>query len=461
MDLEKRARRQGLRVIVSETIMVLAVAAMVIVLALVVSGYWINANFEVERQGMLQVHSVPTGASVEVDGDAPWFQRTNTSKILTSGEHKITLTKDGYDSWSKTINISEGLLYRLHYPRLFLRERDREEIYDATLSASATVSPNRRLILLLNNTTTWTLLNIDSDNPKPTTINIANLFSSTSLADGATNGLFVGDIISAEWDQANEHILFKVKNNTSTEWVLLDVKNPINSVNITREFAADFDNIKIFDNSADNLLSLRNGNLHKINIPSRQISAILVEGVQSYDFYESELVFSSEESISSLKLGDNTPVILKKIESPARVLVSKFYETNYIFIVEGNTLSVYQKENLEEVLTATLRFIPDKIKVGYGGEFIVMNSGSNFSTLDMESMTIHNWDTGSTNYGWIDNYMAYSVDNGVLSVYDFDGLNHRELANNVSSHFPVTITSDKWLYYFSDGKLLREWLIAR
>ena len=461
MDLEKRARRQGLRVIVSETIMVLAVAAMVIVLALVVSGYWINANFEVERQGMLQVHSVPTGASVEVDGDAPWFQRTNTSKILTSGEHKITLTKDGYDSWSKTINISEGLLYRLHYPRLFLRERDREEIYDATLSASATVSPNRRLILLLNNTTTWTLLNIDSDNPKPTTINIANLFSSTSLADGATNGLFVGDIISAEWDQANEHILFKVKNNTSTEWVLLDVKNPINSVNITREFAADFDNIKIFDNSADNLLSLRNGNLHKINIPSRQISAILVEGVQSYDFYESELVFSSEESISSLKLGDNTPVILKKIESPARVLVSKFYENNYIFIVEGNTLSVYQKENLEEVLTATLRFIPDKIKVGYGGEFIVMNSGSNFSTLDMESMTIHNWDTGSTNYGWIDNYMAYSVDNGVLSVYDFDGLNHRELANNVSSHFPVTITSDKWLYYFSDGKLLREWLIAR
>ena len=461
MDLEKRARRQGLRVIVSETIIVLAVAAMVIVLALVVSGYWINANFEVERQGMLQVHSVPTGASVEVDGDAPWFQRTNTSKILTSGEHKITLTKDGYDSWSKTINISEGLLYRLHYPRLFLRERDREEIYDATLSASATVSPNRRLILLLNNTTTWTLLNIDSDNPKPTTINIANLFSSTSLADGATNGLFVGDIISAEWDQANEHILFKVKNNTSTEWVLLDVKNPINSVNITREFAADFDNIKIFDNSADNLLSLRNGNLHKINIPTRQISAILVEGVQSYDFYESELVFSSEESISSLKLGDNTPVILKKIESPARVLVSKFYETNYIFIVEGNTLSVYQKENLEEVLTATLRFIPDKIKVGYGGEFIVMNSGSHFSTLDMESMTIHNWDTGSTNYGWIDNYMAYSVDNGVLSVYDFDGLNHRELANNVSSHFPVTITSDKWLYYFSDGKLLREWLIAR
>ena len=128
MDLEKRARRQSLRVIVSEAVMVIAVAAMVIVLALIVSGYWLNADFEVERQGMLQIYSIPTGANVEVDGDAPWFQRTNTSKILASGEHTVTLTKDGYDSWSKTINISEGLLYRLHYPHLFLLEREKEKV---------------------------------------------------------------------------------------------------------------------------------------------------------------------------------------------------------------------------------------------------------------------------------------------------------------------------------------------
>ena len=140
MDLEKRARRQSLRVIISETIMVLTVVIMVVVLGFVVSGYWINSDFKVERQGMLQIYSVPTGADVEVDGDSPWFQRTNTSKVLSSGEHNIVLTKDGYDSWSKTVNIGEGLLYRLHYPRLFLKEREKENIYDATASIFATVS---------------------------------------------------------------------------------------------------------------------------------------------------------------------------------------------------------------------------------------------------------------------------------------------------------------------------------
>ena len=55
MDYEKRAKRQSFRIIISELIMVLAVVSMVIVLALVVSGYWINSDLKVERQGMLQI----------------------------------------------------------------------------------------------------------------------------------------------------------------------------------------------------------------------------------------------------------------------------------------------------------------------------------------------------------------------------------------------------------------------
>ena len=85
MDAESRARRQSFRVIFSEIIMVITVIVTVVILALLVSGYWLNSNFELERQGMLQINSIPTGASVEVDGDAPWFQRTNTSKVLSSG----------------------------------------------------------------------------------------------------------------------------------------------------------------------------------------------------------------------------------------------------------------------------------------------------------------------------------------------------------------------------------------
>ena len=109
MNLDKKKKLRSLKVIISEAIMVLAVIATVAVLAFIVSGYWINSDFKVERQGMLQISSVPTGANVNIDGEeSSWLQRTNTSKVLPSGEHTVTLTKDGYDSWSKTINVKES-----------------------------------------------------------------------------------------------------------------------------------------------------------------------------------------------------------------------------------------------------------------------------------------------------------------------------------------------------------------
>ena len=282
MDPEQRIRRQGLKVIVSEILMVITVIITVIILAFLVSGYWLGSDFKVERQGMLQIYSMPTGANVAVDGDAPWFQRTNTSKVLSSGEHEVVLTKDGYDSWSKTVNINEGLLYRLHYPRLFLLEREKETTYHAEAPVLVTVSPDYNLMLITNNTTDWQLIGLNRDNIEPTAVDISSLSTYISKADDAEKGLFTGKILSADWSSDNEHILMKIGDNESFEWVVLNVKNPKNSVNITKEFAAVFDEVRIFDNSASNLLAIRNNNLHKLDVANRQVSAILAETIKSF-----------------------------------------------------------------------------------------------------------------------------------------------------------------------------------
>ena len=460
MDLEKRARRQSLKIIISETVMVIAVVAMVTALAFIVSGYWINADFEVERQGMLQINSMPTGATVTVDDESPWFQKTNTSKIISSGEHTVTITKDGYDSWSKTVSISEGLLYRLNYPLLFLKNRTKEPVYDATTTTYATISPNRRTLLLINNTSSWALINLDNDTIKSTPVDISQILFSEE-ASTATS-LFTGKIVSAEWDSANDHLLLEIDNGSRMEWVLLDVKNPTKSVNLTREFAADFSEMKIFDNSANYLLAIRNGNLHKINAEARQISAVLAEGVTSYDFYDSEVFFVAGGMISVLKT-NNESVPLQEIaqNTHPKVLVTKFYDNRYIMTIDENVLTIYQKDDFKKVDEFSISFSPHAAKVGFGGEFIIMNSGNHFATLDMESMAVREWSVDTSHYGWINNYMVYSVSDGILSVRDFDGLNQRELASNVSDRFPVTITEGRWLYYFSDDQLIRESLIGQ
>ena len=464
MDLDKKKKRQSLKVIISEAIMVLAVIATVTVLAFIVSGYWINSDFEVERQGMLQISSVPTGANVNIDGEeSSWLQRTNTSKVLPVGEHTVTLTKDDYDSWSKIINIKEGLLYRLHYPRLFLKDRTPEKILDLNGTTAATISSDREAMVLINNTTKWAYLKLNSDKPESKPLDIAKYFSSVSLTEDASAGLFTGEILDVNWDYDDAHILFEVKSGDAIEWVLIDVNNPEKSINLTKEFGFNFNDIEIIDNSASTLLAIQNGNLHKIDVPSRQISASLVKNVLNFDHFNSEVVFVAKEAgayyVGFFKIGDK-PTELTTLEKPAKVVISRFYDEKYITILQDTEVNVYKKDNFIKFANYELTFAPEEIEVGHDGEFITMNTGARVATLDMEAGLVREWDVDSEHFDWLDNDMIYAVNSGELIVYDFDGFNRRPLAKNVSAHFPAGITDNKWLYYISDDNLMRE-LITR
>lgn len=467
MDAEKRARRQSRRVIISEILMVLTVIATVSILAFVVSGYWVGSDFKIERQGLLQVYSIPTGADVDVDGNpSSWLQRTNTSKTLSAGKHTITLTKDGYDSWSRTINITEGLLYRLHYPRLFLQNRTVENAFD-TSANFATVSPDRNTMLLTDNTTNWQIVNLDTDKINPTNLDLSAILPFVSRAEGASVGLFSGNIKSATWANDNEHVLLKIEQNNTINWVLLNIKNPANSINLSKEFNADFSKIQILDQSASSLLVILNGNLHRIDTNAKQISAVLVSGINSFDYYEQTLIFSAKKTegegyfLGLSKIGSESVETLTDLDNQVEVIITKFYDDEYIGIIDGASITLYTKKDFTEKAKYNLSFIPDRVKVGTLGEAIVMSAGGSIATLDMEAQQLFEWTTGTTSYDWLDSSMIYAVKDGVLHVYDFNGLNPRILSSNASSHFPVTITADKYLYYFRDGSLVREYLFEK
>lgn len=471
MDIEKRARRQSRRIIISEVLMVLTVIVTVSILAFIVSGYWVGSDFKIERQGLLQVYSTPTGADIAVDNNtASWLQHTNTSMTLSAGEHNITLTKEGYDSWSRTVKITEGLLYRLHYPRLFPMERAEETAFNSSANF-AIVTPDRDSVLLANNTTSWQLLGLDTDKIKPTTLDLSGILPFSSRADGASVGLFTGTIESAKWASDNEHLLLKIKQGDNTSWVLLNTKNLSSSINLTKEFNTDFETIEILDQSASSLLAVLKGNLHRIDVPAKQISAVLVPKIKFFDFYEHTLVFSAETDsansadqpespyyIGMSKIGSTEITKLKDTTTPDKIAITKFYDDEYICVINTDSAALYLKNNFVEKNTFPLSFNPEKIKVGSSGEAIIMYTGGQIATLDMEAMQIFDWSVDASSFGWLDGSMIYAIKDSVLNVYDFNGLNHRTLSNNVSSHFPVTITSDKYLYYFRDGSLIREYL---
>lgn len=337
MNFEREQKLHTIKVIISEIVMVLAVLLVVGVLILIVSGYWVNEEFKVERQGMIQVSSVPTGATVIVDGvPSGWFERTNMSKIITNGEHTVTVTRDGYDSWTKTIEVSEGLLYRLHYPRLFLNERTKEKVLSNLEATKVKVSPKRDYLLVTDKAGAIGLVNLNSDIP--------------------------------------------------------DVK-------------------EMTDLQVDELLH------------------------DWETFYKNEELYDKKGNI-----------------------ILEFYEDKYLVTVKENKIIVVKKDTGNELINTEISFIPKIKEIGHNGEFIVFSNGNRLATLDMESTRVKEWTVESEDFYWIDNDMIGVVDDGgKVIVYDYDGLNRREITDGVNAKLPVMITDDRWLYYFSiDDVLMRE-----
>ena len=127
--------------------------------------------------------------------------------------------------------------------------------------------------------------------------------------------------------------------------------------------------------------------------------------------------------------------------------------------MSDNQLVVHARDKYTEKTNYELSFAPKRMLVGHDGEYILMATDNNLATLDMEANLVREWTIENDKYGWLDNDMLYVVSDGELIVYDFDGYNRRSIAKNASSHFPVAITDNKWLYYVSDDELIREWIV--
>ena len=451
MDPQREKRRQAFRVILVDSLMTLAAVSMVLVLVLVVSGYWINENFEVARSGMLQISSEPSGAAVSLDGEN-LMQRTNTSRVIPVGEHTVKLEKEGYDSWSKTIEIKEGLLYRLRYPRLFPLEREAEKTPMELGSTRVTISPKQDLALLTNNTNKWTVITLDNGQNGSKEIDLSKLFASG------------GEVLSVKWNKDQNRVLANIRfSEEKVNWYLIDLHDINRSVNLSNDFGVGFSKIDILNNSADELLALRNGNLQKINLGNKSISAILAEGVEKYYHYGNEIVFTAKDKeeknyVGVLRLNKDEVTKLTDIDNiEADVFLSKFYDDEYLTIVDKNQISVFKRDNLNDaILVHELNFEPTNTQMGLMGGFVVMNNDTSMATLDMELEKVVEWSIESTAFGWLDESMIYVVADGSLIVYDFDGLNRRVITENVDGNFPATITNDKWLYYISENNLVRE-----
>jgi len=494
MDFEEKRKRQKIRVIIAEIGMVMAVAAIVVVSTLAAMGFVISGNGSIEQSGLMQLHTLPTGANVKIDGAAV-FGRTNLSRTLSAGEHSLEIYRDGYDSWQNKIKVRPGVLVRLYYPRLFLLSRTSEMVKNLAKSGALDfylASPKRNYIVYAEQAATqWKMLEIRGDEVRETVLDMTKVLpgmveeKTTRKIQATTDEKkikFEGKIEEVRWSDNEENLLVKVAYEGKSEWVLVRLRDMTRSANLSKTFGLGNDaRLEFIDGAANELYVLEKRQLRRINTTNNIMSRILVENVVDFMNDEMKVVYLSdsgdgkERKISVFRDDDKAGTELTEVADGVKVSValSNYYDDDYVIWTEDNKVTVlygrlpsYDENgaNIGSLKTLVegveLKETPERVEVSYGGEYWLATKANQFMAIDVDDGELYEYKALTDKARWFDDSMLYGVVDNQIVVWDFDGKNQRNLSENVKTksdaalriddNSPVTVASNnKYIYYLT------------
>ena len=487
MDIDKRKRNRMIRVIFVDIIMSLAVVALVFVLVAIVEGWRLSSNLKLEQNGMAQIESLPTGAKVIIDGRQD-FNETNISKLLPAGEHEITLKKDGYDSWSKKINIVSGLLTRLRNPRLFKQNRKTEVVENYNNLRFVYAAPDHRSILLASDQTTkWKYVTaLGSDKVSIEEIDVKKIFS------GTFDGQFPGEILQISWNETGEKILLQVKRSDQIEWGLINLRKPSESINLSQAILKytdrsekniiggenkksnvkrDLSDLVIEDAAANKFIALIDGNLQEVDAANKTLSEPYLKNIAKFKMSGSEIIYltnveKDKRQIGIYRLGDKggidlETVVRSKKDAVINLGIVDFDGKKYLSTTVDGQFRVYRtndyptygsSDNMPEKITEEkLDFVPQNFITSSNGEFFIAETDGKFMiyNLDLEELSLV--EHKNKRVAWLDNYMMFDIVDGKMKVFDFDGGNRRTILNKglVTGFDAVINSNNRYLYYIT------------
>ena len=461
MYRERKKKWRTIKLVITEIIMVVAVIVTVVLLTFFAMGYRVDKDGELGQQGLFQIQSHPTGATVTIDGE-DLLSHTNTTKLLPAGDHTITLTKDGYDSWSKTFTSELGRLIKIVYPRLFLKERTSEIIreYEEPISFFAPASNHDAVLFSVNNNNKWILLDVRGDDSVEKELDLSRQLE----------GLIVADV---KWNENSDKVLVKAMRGDNVEWLVVNISNIENTISLNKEFDMGYASVTYMNDSGDKIIALQNdGNLRVIDLANKTISGVLAKDVVSVAHYNNRIFYlTAKNEIKALQDG-NEDVLIASFEEGQKVklLASGYLDNKYLTVTVDDKMYIYEGEypdnnrslsDMKLALEKSIDFVPESLSDAADGELIMARAGKSVAVFDAELDKLSNYQLIGDQMFFVDKYMIGTIADNKLVVSDFDGTNIRTLTD--ANGIAFITKNNKWLYYLfaSDGKtnLYREQII--
>ena len=462
-------KKQTIKQVLIYVMMTLSVVMIVFVLVLFMLGYRFNrTEGTIEQGGLVQLGSIPSGAMLTVDA-ARLSATTSTKTTLAPGEHAITMSRKGYHTWQKTVDVKRGSILWLNYARLIPTDLPVETVASLPGVTSSEAAPNRKWYALTTEKTapTITLVDMSADTPQIDTLTLPD--ATYTKPDDAANQSFQ---LSA-WDSSSRYVLVKHIYEDKTEWIVADTEDIAKSKNVTTIFDVAIEHIQFSPSNSHILYALMGGDVRKIDSEAATISAPLVRGVAEFSIFDkSTIVYTTtiDATTRSRSVGyrndnaDTSRVIRTYSDDglvPLHIVLDKYYNQTYVAIAYGSTVELLSgslpRSDSNDPLSLTavatmatpepIHFFSSKTD----GRFYIAQHGNSYSVYDLElqkaTTTTLRGDVAPTSaLRWFDGYRVMNGLDGKLRIYEFDGANQHDLMPIVPDQHPALTANNRYVY---------------
>jgi hypothetical protein len=443
-------KKEAIRLIVVYIFMAIAIISIVTLVVFFVMGFRIDLNNKrLEQYSVLQFKSIPSGATVMIDG-VKTGSNTPSKSSISAGQHSVAMELDGYDTWSKTISIESGTMTWLNYTLFIPKKLAVESVskYESMYMTLASPDGHNMLIEQHSNTPVFDLVNLDSNTVKTTRLTISASIYSESNTPGVVHTFEI-----EKWDTGGRYTLVKHTYGNKNEWLVLDTQDATLTKNISRLFDVDISDIALSGTSGNIFYILDSNDIRKLDLSARTISTPLASNVTSFKIYDDSniIIYSgisatnatnaSQRIIGLYREGDNTSYIIRYLASgsstPLYFATTHYFNEDYVAIAEGKKVSIFggSYPNTKKDSATSLKLVTsfnseqdiNELMFSPTGEYVLTKSNNYFTSYDLEyqlvaSSTIDGTSDMST-IKWIDDNHIWSDRDGKLSIRDFDGTN--------------------------------------
>ncbi len=465
----KLQRRRTIQLLVGYVFVGIAILFATLILLYMAFGFGYGKNGTIIQKGFVYVSSTPTGSTISVSGQTD-THKTNARLALPSGNYKLTITRDGYRTWQRPISVEGSSVTHFDYPFLFPNTLSSSKVKSyAAAPVVVSQSPDQRWLLVKPTTADGTFEEYDLKNPKATPV---SLTLPTSIDTGATSLAWQ----AMEWASDNKHVLLSRTLDGKPDFVLFDRDDPTQSVDLNDKLNITPTKISLINKKYDQyyVYNASDQSLQKITLGDTTLTPFL-QHVLAYQSYGTDIMLyassssSGSDKVSIDLLQDGKTYALREVAANTNYVINltQYSGDWYVALGASSEGKVYIYKNPVSQLRSDLGVLvpiyvmktanPNYLAFSNNAQFIMEESGTQFSVYDAENDDGYNYDTKQaldapqTHATWMDGDRITYVSDGKLMVFDYDHANPQTLIAANPSYTAVFDVDYKFLDTFTSA----------